>query len=131
MGAGVYTSAAVRCADRKNVENSKRRSRTPQAVLVERILVEEREGKRWSRDVAKGVGSFGKGRALECELKTQFSSGREETFPLLRRGARKVRINSARARCIRIAKAKAFPYRRPVFTSAPLISSEELTTFVH
>ncbi len=136
MGSGVYTfrGGSDLLIEKMVAELKKNGVELRKKVLVERILVEEREG----RKVAAGIVAKG-GRVIRAKAilsnanikNTIFSLAGEENFaPDFARAARDVRINSSSCQVyLGIRKGESIPHIGDlVFTSeAPAFSSSELT----
>ena len=138
MGAGVYTfrGGSDLLIEKMIAELKANGVETRKKVLVERILVEERDG----RKVACGIVARG-GRVIRAKAvlsnasikNTIFSLAGEDSFPAdYVAAARAVRINSSSCQVyLGIRKGETIPHIGDlVFTSAnPKFSSEELTDF--
>ena len=138
MGAGVYTfrGGSDLLIEKMIAELKANGVETRKKVLVEKILVEERDG----RKVACGIVARG-GRVIRAKAvlsnasikNTIFSLAGEECFPAdYVAAARAVRINSSSCQVyLGIRKGETIPHIGDlVFTSAnPHFSSEELTDF--
>lgn len=138
MGAGVYTfrGGSDLLIEKMIAELKTNGVETRKKVLVERILIEERDG----RKVACGIVARG-GRVIRAKAvlsnasikNTIFSLAGEDSFPAdYLAAARAVRINSSSCQVyLGIRKGETIPHIGDlVFTSAnPRFSSEELTDF--
>jgi phytoene dehydrogenase-like protein len=138
MGAGVYTfrGGSDLLIEKMIAELKANGVETRKKVLVERILIEERDG----RKVACGIVARG-GRVIRAKAvlsnasikNTIFSLAGEDSFPAeYLAAARAVRINSSSCQVyLGIRKGETIPHIGDlVFTSAnPRFSSEELTDF--
>ena len=138
MGAGVYTfrGGSDLLIEKMIAELKANGVETRKKVLVEKILVEERDG----RKVACGIVARG-GRVIRAKAvlsnasikNTIFSLAGEDSFPAdYVAAARAVRINSSSCQVyLGIRKGETIPHIGDlVFTSAnPHFSSEELTDF--
>jgi all-trans-retinol 13,14-reductase len=138
MGAGVYTfRGGSDLLIEKMVEELKRNGvELRKKVLVDRILVEERDGRKVACGIVASSGRIIRAKAVlsNANIKnTIFRLAREENFaPDYVAAARAVRINSSSCQVyLGIRKGESIPHIGDlVFTSEnPKFSSEELTDF--
>ncbi|MFT3781911.1 MAG: FAD-dependent oxidoreductase [Nibricoccus sp.] len=138
MGAGVYTfrGGSDLLIEKMTAELKKNGVELRKRVLVEKILVEERDGKKVAAGIVAKGGRVIRAKAIlsNANIKnTIFRLGGEENFPReYIEEAQKVRINSSSCQVyFGIRKGEAIPHIGDlVFTSAaPKFSSSELTDF--
>lgn len=138
MGAGVYTfRGGSDLLIEKMVEELKRNGvECRKRVLVDRILVEERDGRKVAAGIVAKNGRVIRAKAIlsNANIKnTIFRLAGEDAFPPeFVEAARAVRINSSSCQVyLGIRKGESIPHIGDlVFTSdAPMFSSEELTDF--
>ncbi|HEX2855410.1 MAG TPA: NAD(P)/FAD-dependent oxidoreductase [Opitutaceae bacterium] len=138
MGAGVYTfrGGSDLLIEKMIAELKKNGVEIRKKVLVDKILVEERDGRKVACGIVAGGGRVIRAKAVlsNANIKnTIFRLAGEENFPAdFIAAARAVRINSSSCQVyFGIRKGESIPHIGDlVFTSAaPRFSSEELTNF--
>jgi len=138
MGAGVYTfRGGSDLLVRKMVDELKRNGvEVRKKVLVDRILVEERDGRKFAAGIVASSGRVVRARAVlsNANLKNTILrlAGEEQFTPEYVAAARAVRINSSSCQVyLGIRKGERLPpIGDLVFTSeSPKLSSAELTDF--
>jgi phytoene dehydrogenase-like protein len=138
MGSGVYTfrGGSDLLIEKMTAELKKNGVEIRKKVLVEKILVEERDGRKVAAGIVASSGRVIRAKAVlsNANIKnTIFRLGGQENFPAdYVAAAQAVRINSSSCQVyLGIRKGESIPHIGDlVFTSAnPHFSSEELTDF--